>query len=484
LPAYWDGDGFRLRFAPTRKGAWSVTASVHSGKGDQATDAIRFSAGNLPTPQFVHAKGRYFQNADGTTFYPIGLNLCWADKRGLASYDARFATLRANGGNFARIWTTQEKRLEDPSAGLGRINLDSARYYDQLFSLAGKHSIRTMWTFDDYRVLTKTDYFNAHWDKSPYNAVNGGPLMEPNDFFHDPQAKAMYRRKLRYVVARYSAFTSIAFWELWNEQDNIPKPGVPIDWFREMTAYLAELDPYRRTITTSYSWDDKAEVWASPSLGLVQRHMYGQGDTVDFVGEVARDAKKLLRYDKPFLIGEFGITWKEPDLALDKSRKGTPLHDALWASVMTGHAGGALTWWWDNYLEPANLWGVFRGISRFVADIDFVHRDFRPIEMSVPGFDVLGMQDAATSETILWLHDPASNWKSDATGTEPAEHREMLLQLSLANHIFGDQAEVEIWDTRTREIISRIRPRMADDIAMIELPPFHRDIALHLHVGH
>ena len=478
LPAYWDGKGFRLRFCPTRPGEWTLLTEIKTARGVRRAPIRRFHVAPSSAPGFVRPSEkswRYFRQDDGTSFVPIGLNLCWPDDRRLASYDARFAKLKSVGGNFARIWTTQENRLENERVGLGRFDEKAAEFYDGLFRLAMKHGIRTMWTFDDYRVLAKTDFFNAHWDTSPYNVANGGPLREPTDFFDSAEAQRLYKRKLRYLVARYAAFPSIAFWELWNEQDHIPKPGVPIGWFREMTEALRGLDPYKHVVTTSYSWDDKAEVWESPAVGLTQRHMYGQGDTVDFVGEIAKNAAKMDRFRKPHLIGEFGITWKEPDIALDKGKLGTPLHDALWSSLMTGHAGGALTWWWDNYLEPLDLWPVFTGISRFVAGIDFANREFQPLSVSVPGLEAMAMRDATSGETLLWLHDPASNWQNDAKGVAPREWTDVSVAVP------GTAKRVaEVWDTRRGEIVKRLELTPARGQLNIPLPAFQRDIAVRL----
>jgi len=477
LPAFWDGKNFVLRFCPPKQGEWTLTATVATSTGGNATATRKFRVAASAADGFVHTSSRnprYWQLDSGKSFVPIGLNLCWPDKTGLSSYDLRFARLRSVGGNFARIWTTQERRLENEQVGLGRYDVHAAAYYDSIFDLAGKHGIRTMLTFDDYRVLAKTDYFNAHWDKSPYNAANGGPLKEPTDFFADPLCQKLYKQRLRYLVARYSAYPSLAFWELYNEQDNIPRPGVPTEWFREMTSYLASIDPYHHPITTSYSWDDKAEIWQSPAVGLTQRHMYGQGDTVDFVSMIEQNSRKLDRYNKPRLIGEFGITWKEPDIALDKGKLGTPLHDALWASIMTGDAGGALTWWWDNYLEPLDLWHVFVGISRFVAPIDFAHSDFRPLSLHVDGLTTLGMQDATTGETILWLHDPTSTWKADANGVEPRQWTDLSVTLPAIRPM-----TVEVWDTRSGQVISQTRLKPIDGLATIRLPRFQRDIAIH-----
>lgn len=473
VPGFWAGKGFKLRFCPTKPGRWTLTASVQTPEG-RGSIGCSFQVTASINPGFVRVSSknpRYLAFDHGKGFFPVGLNLCWPDERGLASYDDRFAKLASVGGNFARIWTTQERRLENEKAGLGRYDLDAAGFYDGVFRLAAKHGIRLMYTFDDYRVLAKTDFFNAHWDKSPYNAAHGGPLADPSKFFSDPECRRLYKQKLRYLVARYGAFTSIAVWELWNEQDNLPEPGVPIEWFREMTAYLKQIDPYGHLITTSYSWRDKPEVWQSPALDLTQRHFYGQGDTVDLVGDIIRNAPKMAAFGKPTLIGEFGITWKESDTALDKAKLGTPLHDALWSTTMLGNAGAAMTWWWDNYLEPLNLWPVFQGLSRFVATVDFAHRDFRPVPIEVEGFEALALREDSSGETLFWIHDPASNWKADAEGKTPAVHVEVSIPMV-------GVWKVEVWDTRSGEVVRRFE---AKDV--IRVPGFRRDVAVRVRKG-
>jgi hypothetical protein len=468
---FWDGDRFRIRFVPDRAGAWSASVRLRADGKVAAAERASFRIPPGGSTRFVRRSERnprYF-SVGAKTFFPVGLNLCWPDASGLASYDRRFKKLAAVGGNFSRVWTRQE-RLHEVRPGV--FNPESGAFYDEVFRLAEKHGIYLMLTIDDYRILAKSDFFVAHWDKSPYNRANGGPIAEPLEFFTNAEVKRMYKRKLRYLVARYGAFSSLAMWELWNEQDHIPKPGVPIEWFREMTQSLADLDAYDHLITTSYSWDDRAEVWQSPALDVTQRHLYGQGDTVDFVSEIARNAEKLDRFGKPRLIGEFGITWKEADIALDKGKLGTPLHDALWASTLSGDAGTAMTWWWDNYLEPLNLWHVFEGISRFVASVDFANRNFRPTSVVVPGFDSLALRDSASGEMLLWIHDPQSNWKNDAEGRTPQVHEEVWVNLPPET-----KGRAEVWDTRTGRFVTRALTTSADSVRL-KLPAFARDVAV------
>ena len=39
----------------------------------------------------------------------------------------------------------------------------------------------------------------------------------PAAFFTDPEAKALFKQRLRYLVARYGAYRNLLAWELFNE---------------------------------------------------------------------------------------------------------------------------------------------------------------------------------------------------------------------------------------------------------------------------
>lgn len=479
LPAFWDGSGFRFRFRPTQTGKWRVTARVTDKEGVTTLPTKEFEAKAEPKHASIaiaEPGSRYFKLETGEGFFPIGINVCWPGEEGVSDYKNLFGKLRAAGGNFTRIWTTAQQMHESKEVGLGRFDQKALAYYDEVFKLAAENEIRVMYTFDDYRVLAKEDFFVAHWDKSPYNAANGGPLKEPLEFFTNPLCTKIYKDRLRMLVARYTAMPAIGIWEIWNEQDHIEKPGVPIEWFREMTGHLAALDPYKHPISTSYSWDDKAEVWESPHLHMTQRHMYGQGDTLDFVAEVVKNGEKLQKFGKPRLISEFGITWKEPDIALDKAKKGTPLHNAIWASIMTGESGAPLTWWWDNYIEPAGLWGVITGASRFVEKIDFAASNFNPVKVeSSQGLTSLGMVDSKSGSFLAWVCDPESHWKNDAEGKVPKQFSGVTLSLPVPGS--GAYA-VEVWDTRKGVVVSTPEAKPQGGIVKVSLPVFVRDVAV------
>ena len=102
-------------------------------------------------------------------------------------------------------------------------------------------------------------------------SANGGPCVQPWDFYTDPKAKALFKRRLRYIVARWGAATSLLAWEFCNETQGwfetneaaVEAEETVVGWYADVTAHLASLDANRRPITTSW-WNGTGPVssWA------------------------------------------------------------------------------------------------------------------------------------------------------------------------------------------------------------------------------
>ncbi len=398
MPAFWDeppteaavvgADStkraqWRIRFAPTHAGKWSMVVSAKDSAGTRTSEAVRFEVAASDDPGFVRrspGSDRYFCFDSGAPYFMVGLNIAWGThNNSLKPYYDWFGKFSQAGGNFARVWITQARVLETDKSGLGRYDANNAAYFDRVLELAQKDGIRVMLT------LNAPGMFGGKWWKmSPYNAANGGPVQDKLDYVKDPAAIQYHEQRLRYLVARYSAYTSLAFWELWNEQEHVGL--VPDEWNQRESTYLKTIDPYQHLVTTS-SGEHCAGVWPMKTIDLTQVHLYGAADWSHFDEAIALGAASYSEYHKPFLFGEFGITWDwnhGGEVAADTSAKGTALHNAMWASAMTGCAGTAMNWWWDNYIDPKNLWHLFTGISRFSAVIPWTTRDFAPLGIPSP----------------------------------------------------------------------------------------------------
>jgi len=376
---------WRVRFCPPAPGRWRLAVAARDATGTGTSPAASFTVQPSTSPGFVHrapGSDRYLQYSSGTPFFPIGENVCWAGRRGLADYETWFPHLSSAGGNYARLWMANRplEHKGNGESGPGRYDLANAWYFDQVLGLAARHGIRCMMALGTYGEFTTGGYFNeGQWPVNPYNQVNGGPAATPADFWTDAQARAFYRRRLRYLVARYGTQPSLAFWEFWNETD------APAPWVREMAAYLKQNDPYRHLVTNSYSTVGTPAVWNLPEIDLTQTHRYGdEGTMKDIAPVILDDARQHDRYAKPHFLGEFGISWRGDDSKFDPAGLGTNLHNGLWASALTGNAGGASLWWWDSYVEPKNQYPRFTGLARFAATVDWPRRRFAPLLLPPP----------------------------------------------------------------------------------------------------
>ena len=240
-----------------------------------------------------------------------------------------------------------------------------------------------MLTISNHREFLNRDMWGAgEWPTNPYNAELGGPAKLPIDFFTNPIARKLYRQRLRYLIARYGAFTSLACWELFNEQENTRLKNIPLDWNAQMAGYLHANDPYGHLISTSASLPQ--EVWKIDAMSITQSHIYGDSGEDDLLMPVIDAPRRYARFDKPHFIAECGISFRKPDASFDPRNQGTSLHNSLWASTMSGACGAASYWWWQNYFDPANLWHELTPISKFAATVDWPRTHFKPLLLPAP----------------------------------------------------------------------------------------------------
>jgi len=373
---------WRVRFCPPAPGRWHFAVTARDAAGTGTSQASAFLVLPSKAPGFVRrvpGDNRYLEYDNGASFFPVGENVCWAGRGGLSEYETWFPKLSAAGGDYARLWMSN-RPLEHGPSGLGRYDLANAWYFDQVLALAARYGLRCMAALGTYSEFTVGGFFNeGQWPVNPYNKANGGPAEKPADFWTDAKARALYRRRLRYLVARYGAQPSLAFWEFWNETD------APVSWLAEMGTFLKQTDPYHHLVTNSYSTTGTAAVWGLPQMDFTQTHRYGdEGSVKDIAPLILDDARLHDRYPKPHFMGEFGISWRGSDSKFDPTGVGTNLHNGLWASALTGNAGGASLWWWDNYVEPQNQYPRFTGLARFAAAVDWPRRHFAPLALPAP----------------------------------------------------------------------------------------------------
>jgi hypothetical protein len=105
-----------------------------------------------------------------------------------------------------------------------------------------------------------------------------------------------------------------------------------------------------------------------PEIEFSQLHLYDSTDPAINFPDLYKDWQRDLP-GKPVLFAEFGASAGGENTSSDDQR-GLNLHNGLWAATFSGFASGAMYWWWDSYVDPLDLWGLYGNLSRFLEGED------------------------------------------------------------------------------------------------------------------
>ncbi len=387
VPCFYDGkQDWILRFTPSKPGTYTyrVTAKTPSTAIEAATGS--FHVVENSARGFVRVSKevpRFFVFENGESYFPLGENLGWVSGNGsrLAVWISYLDECQEAGINWIRIWMcpwgmTELVWKDDGKNyhGLEQYSSTNAEMIDGIFQAAEERGIYIQWVINhhgQYSINT-----NPVWNDNPYNAKNGGFLEAPEDFFTSEEAKRHYRDRLRYLVARWGYSAHLLAWEFWNEVDltaNFNFPNVRA-WHEEMAAYLDSLDPYKHLRTTSAS-SRESLTHQIGGLDYLQTHAYVNA-IIDRV--MASSAQAEVNYpEKPHFFGEMSYNYRGPNR---DDREGVILHNQLWASAHSPDSGTAMTWWWDNWVRPYNLYGHFKRLADYLEGIDWVKE--KPVIMT------------------------------------------------------------------------------------------------------
>jgi hypothetical protein len=421
---------WKVRFTAVEAGRHIITLRARDGEGVSTSDPIACEVAARDDDGYVRRsreEPRRFAFESGRPYYAIGENVCWPSQtRPLHDYELWFGHLRDARCNFARLWlagpfiaTAPIHSTDDPQeVGPGRYSQRSSWRLDQVIDLAEEDGIYCMLCLDSFNSLRISQPYPA-FEQYPLNAKFGGPLNSPDEFFTNPVARDLFQRRLRYYVARWGYSTHVLAWEFWNEVDIIEHYDPPqvAAWHREMARYLRSIDPWQHLITTSFahSQGDPA-VDSLPEMDFVQTHCYGPRDTAGALLNYSRDKAK--RYDKPHMVGEFGAdALGKGDL---EDTQAIHLHNGIWATALSGDAGTAMTWWWDSYVEPRNLYGHFAALARFLRGTDWIHGRYKPATIAQVVFPA-----GTRVEPVDLAVDPkAESWREGRNpANQPREYR-------------------------------------------------------------
>jgi hypothetical protein len=349
---------WRLRFSPPEPGNYSLSVTIKTNSQVYGTPLTTiFTVPTVATQNQsgyvrVGANHQYFETGDGQALRLNGENVDWMTTGlGTYQYDTWFSNMAAVGENYARLMSTPWSfNLETDSNSLNNYHLDAAWKLDYVLQLAEQRGLYVLLCLDVHEMFQPVpDVWGIDfWPTNPYNAANGGPCTNQDAFFTNPTARAIYQKRLRYLVARYGYSQKLVAWELLSEIDNeyawLNPPDVAV-WHGVMGDWLHANDPYGHLVTTSL-WvvKNRPEIWSLPEIDFVTYHCYGEPSPATSINADVQPFHQ--QYNKPVLIDEFGTSssdWgRTNDLYLRGFRQG------LWGGALGGSVGTAMSWWWDS----------------------------------------------------------------------------------------------------------------------------------------
>ncbi|MXV50564.1 DUF5060 domain-containing protein [Pedobacter sp. HMF7647] len=367
LPCYYENGKsgkmslWKARFAPQESGTYRYTIKLFkSGKNVSTTKPAAFTAFQNNGKGFLHVKNNWIMQFDnGAPFRGIGENICWESR---ANDDSRFykelhenpkynyeymlRSLADHGGNFYRTWICSWNLPLDWKSG---INNNRYTNSDEYFNPSAIQRLERVMKLSDslgvYTMLTL--------GPGAYLEKDGGNVKSAADFFVKPEAKARYKNRLRYIIARWGYNTCIANWELFNEIDNVQfgdkdnpiDASVIVKWHDEMSTYIKSIDPYKHPVTTSISHRDLAGLNSLSNIDINQKHIY---KNTDIIPETI--VKYETEFKKPYVIGEYGFEWdwskNFDDFASDMDRD---FKKGLWYGLFSPTPVLPMTWWWEYF---------------------------------------------------------------------------------------------------------------------------------------
>ena len=360
-----------------------------------------------------------------------------------------------------------------------RYHLDSAWQLDHVLAKAERRGIFVMLCLDYHGIFEiKPDYWggNNFWTRHPYNATNGGPCQVQNDFFTNAEARKLYEKRLRYLVARWSAFPSILAWEFFNEIDNeyaYLKHADVVSWHRDMGRRLRAVDPYRHLISSSFTGgSERPDLYALPEMDFsqvpfLQRAAPGAGDGPahrTLLPEISQALfRQRIRHRLARMEAGYRPAFPRPapsHLERRLHRRRRHRHDL----VVGEHP----------LRQPLPSLVGARRLPR--------RRRHRPPEMRPARFGkvegaVTPFAIASPNQAMVWLLDQNSDWPDGAAAASPPPVTGA--KVTLAGLEDGPWT-VEWWDTLEGKRLAATDATVTGGSLLLEPPAFQADIAARL----
>ncbi|MEM4584775.1 MAG: hypothetical protein QW611_07330 [Ignisphaera sp.] len=405
-----------LRFTPKVSGEYRVVIEARNSSGVKiSSEELKIQVSECRNKRgfiSIDESKKFLVFEDGSSEIMLGINLAWPPNKleAISFYSSWFKRLKELGVKVVRIGLVPWS-LNLEWSNLNRYSLADAARIDEIIRLAEEHDIYIIFVFMWHNELADD------WGNNPYNALRGGPIKNPEEFWSNPIAIDIFKNKVRYIIARWGYSPHILAWELVNEADLTSNffsiRDAFVNWVKEISSYVKLLDPYKRPVTVNLAdYNSEPRVWNIESIDLITVHRYGPTGFKDIGSSIPSIIDSLWNtYRKPVVITEFGVDYRWigmqgftgiPYWAID--REGIGLHEGLWSSTLSGSPISAMSWWWDTQIERYNLFYHFKALSEFLKGVDPVKGRLSRLNVYVESASTI---EGNTTSLILY---PSAGW--------------------------------------------------------------------------
>jgi PKD repeat protein len=375
---------WRVRFAPDEPGNWTYEVVCLDITSYNAYPVQPFYCEDSSDPGYISiTQNQKLVFDNGEPFFGIGTNLAWDEwANGFTTYLSWLDQLADNGANFAKLtmapWWLE---LEWTETGIGNYDARQNRAWamDRVIDKMDEEDIYLQLHFLIHDELRTS--ITPGWSQNPYNSANGGPCSEPQDFLVNQGARDLFKRKIRYIYARWGYSTQVQSWEILSEADMISPwnsfKTQTMDWCNEMAVYTASIDKQNRPVSSGFAIpQNHPGLWNNNATTFTQLHLY------DLIPDLEIKNYNFTRwyletYNKPTVIGEFALA-HTPEVVTQTDPEGITFHNCIWSSAFSGALATSMSWWWNNYLIPQGLLTHFQAIENFISQVGLPDDNLHP----------------------------------------------------------------------------------------------------------
>lgn len=462
---------WKARFLPQESGEYQYHFLLKS-KGIESDKSLNgvFTVSPAKNKKGILHKNNFwtFKYDDGTLYRGLGENICWESRDNDDSkffkvlhedkkynYEEMLPALSNHGGDYFRTWICSWNLPIDWKSGFNNSRYQSSDEYfnpsaiakmDRLINLSESLGLHMMLTLGE----------------GTHDERNGRYQTSTADFFVNEKAKAQYKNRLRFIVARWGYSPAIGAWEFFNEIDNVQfrNSKNPIDaahivqWHDEMSAYLAELDPYDHLITTSISHRDLEGLNAIKNIDFNQKHIYKNNLALPTTIE-----KYSHEFQKPYVIGEFGYEYDwQKNFDLFAEEMDSDFKRGLWYGLFSPTPILPLSWWWEYFDKR----GTDKYLSRVRVILD---------EMMVSGKGSFEKSNAISDNKEVEIYSMKCGDKTFIYLYNPTEVSK-ISKLSIDTSGLPDNArfydcETGVWNNQKFDSLSSIELKAKSDLVIM-----------------